>query len=374
MTALVDEVTAKMLTWDEALEALAVSEPLSSHHFSANAESKIHVELPPGFNAGLKEKEGGALTDATISFGNAAAGLGYELQLTKDALLDLTSSIGITREYICKTPGTLLMPHLDYWMKTVERDYRFLTDGGGTALALTKSASIVPFSNVKLMETVGTALVAKGIAMDEVKVDYKMHHDLKRTSVRLVVPGKQLVIESLRGGQSNPDTWSTGLQLSNSLTGHTPTSLSGYLFAWWCLNGAIATHAESARYNRKAGQESLEINEWAAGNTVNVLKDLDAELEAVSVLTKVDLGAELSDTLVDVFKTEKVPTSQREAIILSLLEMEDTTAYGVMQAITQAANGAEVADEDRERLMRIGGSIPALMGDRCNECHRLALK
>ena len=38
-------------------------------------------------------------------------------RLTKDALLEATSLIGITKQYAMKSPAHLLQPHLNYWYK-----------------------------------------------------------------------------------------------------------------------------------------------------------------------------------------------------------------------------------------------------------------
>jgi hypothetical protein len=361
-----DTMTSKMYNLGKALDVLSKTEPVSSVRFQAG-EDLAQVKLASGWNAGLKERPG------TDLLGDGAQVMvnGTPYLMSKDAALDLTSSVGLTRDYVCKTPGPMIESHVNYWLANSGKDYRLLTKDDA-ALAVTKSASIEPFSNVEILLKVEDAVRTKHGEGTEILVDYKLHHDLRRTAVRVVIPGHQEVIESYRHSASNPDTWSTGIQIVNSLTGAKPLSIQGYLFAWWCTNGAISTHAESAKYNRRTqGQEALDVQDWVYGSAKNVLDDLDHELDAIRELTTVSIEGEVAATMADIFSSYSVPVAQREQILLALAEDEDQTMYGLMQAITQAANGMDVQDEARERLMLIGGDLTRAATGRCQSCHRL---
>lgn len=360
----------KLLTLDEVRERLEPTEVLAAVTFALDGTAKF--TLPNGWNVGLAEREGIELTDATVTIDNV------ERRMTKDALLAFTSSIGITREYVAKTPGDLMETHVNYWAKMLpSKSMKLMVGPGkngaaGNVLATTK-ATITPFSNMALLDTAIAGIRSKYGQDAEILADYKFHNDLRRTAYRLIVPDYARHITSERDGDT-VDSWSTGVQVYNSLVGEKPTSLSGYLFAWWCTNGAISTHASSGNYNRRTqGGTQDELLEWAQASVDEILGGLEHEFDAIEELTTVKLGDDVSGTLTDIFTMYKVPVAMREQIILSLVESEDNSMYGVMNAITQAANGDGVHDHVRQTLMEIGGNLPAATTGRCAACKRLAL-
>jgi hypothetical protein len=206
-----------------------------------------------------------------------------------------------------------------------------------------------------------------------VLADYKYTHDLRRSSYRLIVPEHVRQIASARAGGKD-DQWSTGISVRNSLVGETPTSVQGYLFAWWCTNGSINTHAKSGKYNRRTqGQEEAEVYQWAKQSVDGILGGLEHMLDAVEDLTTTPVEGEVHAVLADIFKEYRVPQKSRESIITSLVEIEDLTMYGVMNAVTQAANVPGVDDKAITALMEIGGDLPRATSSRCEHCHRLAI-
>src|SRR3954469_900205 len=102
MTITSDDVRDKLISADKLGEELGRTEPLYAIEFGADADSeKMHWELPPRWNMGMKEAPGVMLTAANVSIS------GKDYQLTKDALLQATSSIGLQRDYVLKTPGPM---------------------------------------------------------------------------------------------------------------------------------------------------------------------------------------------------------------------------------------------------------------------------
>lgn len=350
----------KLLSVSDLEAELKVSEPIKSMDVALDGSAVF--TLPDGWNIGLKEKPGRALTEATIAVN------GTMYQLEKDAILDISSSMGITREYMMKTPGALMEPHVNYWGASTPTKAMRLLMAGDKVTAFTKT-SVVPFSNLTLLETVLAELRKKYGTHVEVLVDYKRHHDADYTSYRLIVPESQRKITSAR---SDADIWSVGVDVRNSLTGKKPLSLSGYLFAWWCTNGAISTHATSGNYNRKtSGQDQTEAMEWARLSVDEILGGLEHEFDAVQELTTVSLGEDVTTTLQDIFTQYRVPLKQREGIIDRVLDSDDLTMYGIMAAITEGANFDGVPINVREALMEIGGDLPATASSRCSSCKRL---
>jgi hypothetical protein len=357
-----------LLEFDEVIAALDDDEPDGAVSFTTGPECPVQFSLPKGWNTMVQDRLGTeVLPDVTIKAGM------NEYPMTKDALLDFTSTLSIQREYMMRTPGPLMEPHIEYWVKNTDRDYRFLVKNN-VVVAMTRKPTVVPFGNADILQQIAARMVANGLIANpsELRVDYKMQHDLKYTAVRLIVPTPVKVIHSVRDSVMDPDAWSIGVQLHNSLTGYSPMSVSGYLFAWTCTNGATATHLDVAKYNRRThGQDIVTVMDWLDSAVDGILHDLPAEILAVEKLTEIDLASEMSATLHDVFERLKVPMSARGPILDNVVDSEDSTAYGLMQAITQAANNPDFPDDVKTRILYVGGDMPALLGDRCEACHRL---
>lgn len=357
-----------LLDFDEVVAGLDDSEPDGALSFSTGPECPVQIALPKGWNAMVQDMEGTEVLPGVMM----KAGVNL-VGMTKDALLDFTSTLSVQREYMMRTPGPLMQPHMDYWITNSEREYRFLVKQG-VAVAMARKPTVVPFSNAEILHQIAARMIANGLidSHTDLKVDFKLHHDLKYTAIRLIVPTPVKVIDSVRNTADKPDAWSIGIQLHNSLTGYFPMAVSGYLFAWTCANGATATHLDVAKYNRRThGQDIVTVMDWLDGAVDSILTELPAEVGSVEKLTQIDLTGEMSSTVHDVFERLKVPMPARSTILDNVVDSEDPTAYGLMQAITQSANNPEFNDEVRSRILYVGGDMPALLGDRCPECHRL---
>lgn len=365
MTVTVADVKDQLLTIDEVRERLEPTEHLLSIPFETDT-TQAKFELPPGWNEGLKDLPGTQVTSAKVTIG------GKEWQLTKDAALEATSIIQLTKDYVCKTPGPLVEMHLNYWMSHGDRHLQLLgSTDSSTGLAFTK-ASISPFSNSRLLDE-ALESIEEHYGEGEVLADYKFHHDLRRTSFRLIIPESLRHIKSARDGGVE-DNWSAGVSVRNSLTGEKPLSIAGYTFAYWCTNGSISTHATSGNYNRKNQGQGDSVYEWAKASIDEILGGLEHELESISELVTTELSSkgELTDTVAALFVKYAVPLASREHIMTALVESNDLTAYGLMQAITSAANVPDIHDRQVTQLMMVGGDIPHTMSTRCSSCHRFA--
>ena len=363
-TITVDDMREKLLTLDEVRERLAVTEPLAAQEFPLRgSEYEVaQFRILGGWNSGSESLPGTDPVDAYVSIGG-----GKEHQLTKEALLEATSFIGLTKKFTMNTPSTYIEPLVNYWYTHRDDDYQMLSIGD-RAVGITRK-TVTPFSNLRLLEEILEGI--QTVYVDgEVLADYKMHHSLRGTTVRLIVP------ENVR--QVRPDdTWSTGLVLNNSLTGEVATSQQGYLFRWWCTNGATSTHA-SGHYNRRILGQGDEVFEWARAAVEDILGGLEHEFEALEELANtpipnIDTNPDdaVSLALTDLFETYKVPVSAREAVIDNMVNSDDFTMYGLMQSVTQAANSEDLSEPLRARLMDIGGDLPRANSERCAACRRL---
>lgn len=350
----------KLITVDQCLARLSTTEPLAQVGFDSAT-----FKVADDWNKNPALLTGESIVEASINVG------GTEYPLTYDALLEATSAIGLTQAYTAKAPAHLTNEALNYWFDHKQpHDLKLLTMAG-TARALTRQ-TITPFSNVRFMEEAASAVEAKWPGV-ELLVDSKMNHSLRRTYLRLVIPEISRQIESARNGDEHPDTWSGGVSFTNSLIGLGQTEISSYLFAWLCTNGAITTQGDT-KWNRRRGGQGDEVYEWMRLTVDDMLGNLDHEFDKIGTLTGINLQGheeEVSRTLTDIFTEYKVPVSAREAIIANMTNSDDLSMYGVMQAITQAANGFDLADGQIEALMRVGGDLATAEHSRCDACRRL---
>lgn len=359
-----------LMTVEQARTRLASTEPLSAVSFPMHGSSRqvARFKLEPGWNAGFKSLAGTDAIDAAVKIGAS------EFRLTKDALLAATSEIGLPRNYVSKTPGRLIEPQLNYWFSNQDSREMKILAANDLALAFTK-ASVNPFSNQRFLDD-ALQIIETRYGAGEVFIDEKMHHDLRHTAMRIVIPAETRRISSYRDTDDKQDLWSAGIQLRNSIVGESPTSLNGYLFAYWCTNGQIDTHAASGNWNRRTGGQGDEVYEWAREAVDTILGGLEHSFDAVDELAHTPVEGELGVALRDVFDQFRVPVESREGIIQQLTEEAErsgggqVTWYAVQQAITQQANG-EVRESVRNTLMEIGGDIPLAVTHRCNNCRRI---
>lgn len=365
-TVTYEEMRDKLMSLDELRARVAPTEHLSEFEFSTSANDAV-FNYPEGWQDAIsKEADGLTPTDVTITLQNQ----GVTRPLTKDAALEAASLVGLQKSYTLATPGPMISDHVNYWYSHGDKNLKLLA-GPQRGVAFTR-ASITPFSNNEILGAVleGVAVKYGLSAIDDVAVDYKFNHDLRSTNMRLIVPTVSRLIDSARHTAEVPDTWSIGVDIRNSVTGVTPLELSGYLFSWWCTNGCTTKHVSSGKYRRKPTASPEDAYDWARTVVDEVLGGLEDELDSVQALTQIPLEGELNETLGRMFNQFGVPTNLRELVIGNLVESDDLTAYGLMQAITSAANGDGLSEAAVSSLLHAGGQVAHVLADRCETCHR----
>ena len=349
MTITVEDMRAEghLLTLDEVRSRFEATEPLSEVGFSTGP---VTFELDNDWNGGPSEAEDESV-EAAIHIGSD------EYQLTRGALLQAGSAAGIQKSMLSSVPGDLMVPILNYkWAGAMgQKNYKLLTRNE-QVLAVTKD-SIVPFSNLRLLdETLEAIHSTYGASEQDVYADNKFQHDLTKTHVRLVVPENVRRIASARDLDEKPDNWSVGVQIRNSLVGAASTSIEGYLFAWFCTNGCTTQLASSGKWSRRT-QDDAEIYDWAREAVDEVLGGLEHELDKVQSLVDIPVRDNVVSVMESVFSRYNVPRSARSEITEELVESDDTSMYGVLQAVTQAANHSGMSDSAVTSILDIGGHI-----------------
>jgi hypothetical protein len=149
-----------------------------------------------------------------------------------------------------------------------------------------------------------------------------------------------------------------------------PTSLQGYLFRYWCANGATDTHTTSGTWSRKHGQGD-EVYDWARAAVDDVLGGLEHTLDRVQDMADTSIQGETAAVLGAVFEHYRVPAAQRQSITAAMVDVSTLTEYTLMQAITAAANTVDLPAGVVDHLLRAGGNLPHTLSHRCGSCRQL---
>lgn len=368
MTITVNTMRDKLLDLDHVRTVLSRTEPMSPQPFTVGDAIRFRAET--GFNHGLKARDGNEPVGVYVTLGRGR--FANEIALTKNTLEETCLAFGLPRAYVRDCPAELLVPAMNYWFREGlyayprKRDFQYLvTDNIATAFT---RQSLLPFSNLALLEQAVDAITSK-YGQVEILADYKFSHTLRNTYLRLIIPNDYRVLTDTG---TPDDVWSTGIQIKNSLTGTSQTSVEGYLFRWVCTNGQIDTRINSGTWTRHPSATEAEVYEWARQAVDEALSGLAVSLDNVQDLTGVGIDGSLADTLRDVFEHYRIPIHQRTKIIKIIEEHDgEVTMYVIMNAVTQVANEQGLEPTTVDTLMRVGGDLPYTASQRCGACQRI---
>ncbi len=369
----IEEMRPRLLTLDQARGCLSTTEPLNELKFEAGDAVAFH--LPDNWDEVSEELDGGDDAGARVAL---VSGQAY--RLTKDALLEACSKVGIPRKLAMRTPAHLLESWLNWWFKGNSgwdgRLFKsFISGADGTSVAplvlAFGSGTIQPFSNLGILDQLvaGVCRFYRTTEQD-LLVDYKFTHSLELTQVRIVVPG---VIRNITGpGTAQPsDLWSTGIQWRNSQLGLKSTTVDGYLFRWRCTNGMTDTLVTSGQFNRRAGADG-DVYGWARESVDQVLGGLEHVLDGVSAATEIPVENDVSLVLDDLFRQHSVPGVLQRQVVDNMAEVGgDLSMYTVLQAVTQVANDSSLSPAVVDKMLRTGGHIAHSADMRCSTCRRI---
>lgn len=368
-----DAMRDKLLSLDDIREELAATEPLAEVTFTTGDKS---------LGVAFGEDEQGKAWHQRAGTEPAPAWLrlpgGEVYQLTAEAAQQLGSRCHMPDGYQALVPGDVLAYDLNYWLHTGlgETDLKLLAAGtgkdpDGSVAPLVRGVcrpSVSPFSNLGLLDAMlGRIRNAYGTDT-EVLGDYKFHHDLERTALRLIIPGQSRVVT---GTSVQDDTWSLGLDFYGSTIGLKPNSLAGYLFRWWCTNGCTDVTASSCRFSRRGSSED-DAMKWARESVDSILGGLEEGFNQVQELTGIPVEGEVVPVLQGLFREFGVAKAERTEIMETMADTGgDLTMYDLVSAVTIAANSEDLDDNHVRRLLGMGGHIAHAHRGLCNACHQL---
>jgi hypothetical protein len=360
------EMRGKLLTLEDVRERLAATEPIGEHTFPVG--SGVEFEIDPGWAEQCKPGTDMLKTGTDVLEGTVLRTPGGgEYRLTRDALLEAGAAVGIPRKLQERLPSRLLQDPINWWFRggADKSEYKLLAMGEEPMVLAMCRPTVSPFSNLRLLDEMLRGIEGTYGRGTEVLADYKFHHDLETTHMRLVIPGHERRIE---GTGFADDTWCAGIQLKNYLTGLHQTEIDAYHFRWWCTNGCydqLATGAGSFS-RRRGGSDPEDAYEWARQVVDEVLGGLEHGFDAIQSLTEVSVRGNTSEVLGDLFARHDVPVRERQRVIANMVEDDQLTMYSIQQAITQAANAEDVTPRAADQLMALGGLVARVEHARCS--------
>ena len=158
------------------------------------------------------------------------------------------------------------------------------------------------------------------------------------------------------------DAWSPGVQVNNSLTGEVGTSVDAIALRWICANGMVDVWNTSGRWNRRTGDQD-EIYDWARAAVDEILGGYDELFPLVDSLNHIHLQDQTASTIAALFDRYGIPRAVRAEITDNLVNSTDNSVYGVMNAITQAANNPELSPNVVGMVMATGGRLAREFGN-----------
>lgn len=357
----------KVVTLDQGREILATTEPLAFVDFTTGDQIRFRVE--DDWNSDVESLHG---TDPVNVFMTTTSGQndGHEYRLTLDALHQATTTFGLGKGLVDRSPGHLTEDQLNYWFRTglTNRNLQLMVMGTDQLGSAITRDSVEPFSNLRLLDKTLEVIERRHPGM-QIYVDRnKLTHSLRLTHLQLIMPGLGRVIE---GTGEAEDRWWGGLQWTNSMTAEAKTEINAYMFRQRCTNGYIDTLGDGGTWSRKSGGQDMDsVLSWAEGAIEEAIGSYDGIFERVQGLVGMTLDPNtVNQTAADMFEQYRIPAAARTRIINNLVENDQMTMYALTNAVTQAANGA-VGTAEQQRLMRTGGDV-IRHADRCDGCHRI---
>jgi hypothetical protein len=363
-----DAAAAGMLTVEEARERLSATEPLDSLRFFLG-DPGIDITYGKGWYEGKLANDP---VPAWLTLPD-----GTRVQLTFQAAQQIGSTAKANKQFQKFVPTATMEDIVRFAFREGLGDKTELKllisdkpgedeSGGEVPLAVAQTrATVTPFSNVTLLETVLQAVRDKlgSEAADSAVVDYKMWSDLEHASFRVVLPAVQSL---MTGTGTDDDAWCYGLSVSNSPIGLKQTMVDGYLFRFTCTNGAMDIRHSAGGFQRRGSTPDAAYR-WAGETAVIILGDLETAFAQVQELTRHQVDDDPSLVLAQLFRENSVPKDQ-QLRIAEALEQAATqqTMYDLMQTVTQAANLPGLGWRPAVALMSLGGHLAEHGGGMCD--------
>ncbi len=275
-----------------------------------------------------------------------------EYDLTTNAYNQIMSKVGIPAQYARKLPFHLLKTNFDYWKKKIGEKEMFIR-----AKKLNEENDLVraflsPKYNVLDNKHVVDAFT-KNISRDKyICTNYNITDDMFNARIIL----KDFEYNNVSGPDGKPNKFFAGLHITNGETGNYSVNIDMIIWELWCQNGAIRRFGGKSILSKKHSgndfslvekfNEALSEAKDNAGETMELFVNAKTEEVKQPIITLTQLMARRKEIFRDNF---------RQAVIDAYEQRPEPTRYGIISALTQAAQ--QLPYDRRIEVEKVAGDI-----------------
>lgn len=293
---------------------------------------------------------------------------GESVPLSDLAIKTFATTLEVPQNYLMKCPAHLQADNLNYWKGRLSERKRVRVVVGEDRVQALTSPNFLPVKNLPLLEALVERL-GKGDP-SKIKLD-AFEHDWLVTRIGLCHADASHEVKNGIFKDQNPeehvgDVVRAGVNMMNSLTNQLHTEVSPFVYRLFCANRMVTPlvggSGDGFRYDPKAEGAPTE---WLATMIDEIGKQFDPLFEHLDSAAVKDLpDPEMALTA----QLGHVPGTLREAVLEAYKEEPTPTVWGVVNALTRAANGDEVDGRFRRRVQSHAGTLA--MNRSCEECGR----
>lgn len=345
------------ITLDDARAALATTSGLAEI---------IHPYQGGSHNFHMETAQGALAPEVWLDLG------GESYRLSREAAVSAVERLpGGSATIAERWPLDLTIQALNFFFDHREGDFKALVDADGNLRQFVKPTAML-FDPVRVLDAMADAMGRYGGKDNVVVKDFT--HGLDETHFSVIVPSgmAESFVEARPG-----DVTVGGLYFTGSLLGKGKTELAVFTDRVLCSNGMVSP-ATSVRFRAGGADEDAEgpmdkMLEWLVTSCESLTTtSLPQEYERLRHLTEHNVDdAHIATTMADIFSRFDIPATAHAAIHEALVEEADGTMYGIVQAITRAAqHSPSLTDSQRYGLMRRAGDVTLHSQQLCNTCQR----
>jgi len=272
-----------------------------------------------------------------------------EKPLTRNAWEQFLSRVKIPSKYMDRAPNDLREYNVNYWLKDIEDDYQVVYDEDNVIGIMEPNVILVPA--FPIIDMIGGMLESPKVGCyqnDEYIYNIELFTEQEDTQ------------QEVRKG----DILKGGLSILYSPLRKVSNHINALVHRVICSNGMV--YPERGRRFRFAGKDFSEI--------LDTVREA-AEQTIMTLGSRVELLAESSNHAVEdvqevmrkIFKEYDIPAKYFNQVSE---KVEEGTMYGVMNALTSAANDVE-SIVDRKLLQAAAGNTATSEMNRCGRCGHL---
>ena len=321
------------------------------------AESKRDFIAPSGQLTMVIEREQGAPVTA-MSIGTQGV-----FGINEIAHEQIATRLGVPNKYYERMnveAPELLATNVNHWLHTKNEKRMVRTlDGKQRAFLSDRYRALDYFDTA---ETVLPIIQEMGCRVESAEL----------TERRLYV---KAVTERMTFEVKKGDVVQAGIVISNSEVGLGSVKVEPMIFRLVCLNGMIAADASIRKYHVGRGHDAGDLAEEFFRSETRVADDRAFWMKCQDVVrgafnkevferlaqrmtdaTKDAIEADVVDVVEVVQKQFQLTDKERSGVLTSLIKNGDLSRYGLLNAMTQAAQSVDSYDRSTE-MERMGGQI-----------------